>query len=170
MEKVAAMIGKMSFGMLLIARVFVVGILVTILFDVATRIFFNFGIGALYHLVELLIACVVFSGLAYSQMLREHIDVKLIVQRLSPSWQHIMDMIVLFLSLITCSTLAYGSWVSAVGAYRIGDVTSGEPGILTWPAKTIMAAGFTLWCFELIKQIIMGLKRCDSAQLKKANH
>jgi TRAP-type C4-dicarboxylate transport system permease small subunit len=170
MEKVAVMIGRMNSWMLLLARVFVVGIMVTILFDVAIRIFFSFGIGALYSLAELLIACLVFSGLPYCQMSREHINVNLIVQRLSPSWQHIMEIIVLFLSLIMVSTLTYSSWAGAVGAYRIGDVTSGEPGILTWPAKTIMAVSFTLWCFELIIQIIMSPKRVNLPHLKKENH
>jgi TRAP-type C4-dicarboxylate transport system permease small subunit len=155
--------------MLVLSWIFIVLILVDILVDVALRNLFSFGIGALYSLVELLTAAAVFCGIAYSQILREHIAVTILVERLSPSWQRRMEIIVLFVSLIMFGLLGYGAWIRALESYRIGDVTSGTPGIWTWPAQAIMAAGFTLCCFEIVSQIATVMKGGGMPQSKEGN-
>jgi TRAP-type C4-dicarboxylate transport system permease small subunit len=159
MAKPVMIIEKIDFGMLVLSWIFVVLIFITTLIDVILRDLFETGMGALYSSVELLIACVVFCGLAYSQKLEEHISVKLFVERLTPGWQHVLRMFSLCLSLIIGVLITYRSWIGAVDAYRIGDVTSSEPEIYLWPAKTIMAAGLTLWCLEIVKLIITGMLR-----------
>lgn len=164
MVKPVMIIEKLDRWMLVLSWIFVVLIFLTTLVDVILRDLFETGIGALYSSVELLIACVVFCGLAYSQKLEEHISVSLFIERLKPGWQKILRMFSLSLSLFLGVLITYRSWIGALDAYRIGDVTSSEPQIYLWPAKTIMAAGLTLWCLEILKLIITGMLRKDSSQ------
>ena len=123
MEEPAGILARLHFGMLVVSWIFIACILIIIFLDVALRNIFGLGTAALYSSVELLTAAAVFCGLGYSQMLREHIAVTILAERLSPSWQRIMEIIVLFVSLVMFSLLGYGAWIGAYESYQIGEVT-----------------------------------------------
>lgn len=77
--------------------------------DVIGRYVFNKPILASFELNQILLAGVVFFGLAYTQLVGAHIKVNLLVSRLKPRVQAIIDFITCFLLLGLFSLMTWQS-------------------------------------------------------------
>ena len=109
------------------------------------------------ELVQIAMVVLIMFGLAYSQAKDSHVAIGLLVDRLSPRVQGILDVFGFVLTMVICITIG---WVYiGVGLKNmLGSVlTTDLVGIPYYPFNFIIAIGFFLWGLEALLRIIKSL-------------
>jgi TRAP-type mannitol/chloroaromatic compound transport system permease small subunit len=92
---------------------------------------------------------------AYTLQQNEHIRIDIFYGTRTRRTQHWIDLFghvfftLPFVILMTWQLIPY-----ALGAYRIGQISTNAGGLLIWPARAILAAGFIILIFQIIAEII----------------
>jgi len=138
-------------NLLAAGAIFVVMVLVTI--QITAR-YLARAIPGIYESAELLMVAIVFLPLAYTQSVRGHVHMELVVNRLSPRWRNPVEMITLLLSLVVFSIITWKSGQNAYLSWRMGDVTMGLIMFPVWPSKMLVPIGSGLLCLRLLVHIL----------------
>jgi TRAP-type mannitol/chloroaromatic compound transport system permease small subunit len=94
-------------------------------------------------------------GAAYTLKVNEHVRVDLIygwVSERTRTWIDLIGGIVCLLPM--CAMLAYLTWPWFVDSWFSGEVSTNAGGLVRWPAKLILPAGFALIFLQGISEII----------------
>lgn len=151
-------------------NLFSVGIIMFLMFfataEIVGRYVFNSPIPGHVEIVELIMAGVVFLGIAYTERRGGHVRMELFVTRvLSGRYRHSAEALSTLLALFVYIFICYYSWMNAYEAFEVGDSTSYLywP---TWPSKICVPLGclflcirFTLEIIQHVIQIIVGPDR-----------
>lgn len=109
-----------------------------------------------YESAEMLVVAVIFLPLAYTQSLKRHLKMSLLVSRLSDKWHGVLYTITMFLSLSICVIITWQSGQIAWTAWRVGDTSMGIIMFPTWPSKILVPIGAGLLCLRLAVDLIRG--------------
>jgi TRAP-type C4-dicarboxylate transport system permease small subunit len=119
--------------------------------DVSGRYLFKRPITGAGDITELLMILAVFLAMAYTQVMKGHVAVEVLVSKLSMRKQVILDAITSFLSgvivVLISARLCVRAWVSFVNPYTYKSVTIGIP---LWPFILIAAIGCLILCLCLL--------------------
>ena len=105
-------------------------------------------------------AILVMYGASYTFKRNEHVRVEIFYLFLTERGQLWLDMIgTLFFLIPACLLLSYLSWPFFHQAYEVGEVSGNAGGLVRWPIKFVLPAGFALVALqgisELIKRVAM---------------
>ncbi|MFZ9198066.1 MAG: TRAP transporter small permease subunit [Paracoccaceae bacterium] len=94
-------------------------------------------------------------GAAYTLKENEHIRIDIFYGSRSRRTQHWIDLFghVVFL-LPFVALMAWMLWPYWIDAYRSGQVSTNAGGLLIWPARAILFAGFAVLTFQALSEII----------------
>ncbi len=129
------------------------------------RYFFNWPIPGEVDITEILMAGIVFLGLAFTLRTGGHVRIELFVGMLRRRAYHLTEFSTLLLTLFLFAVTFVSSLRFTINSWAVGDVT---PEILlpTWPAKLCITIGSFLICLRLIilliqhlSQVIAGIER-----------
>ena len=100
-------------------------------------------------------AAMVMLGAAYTLKRNEHVRVDIIYLRLSERGQLWIDLLggAIFLVPI-CGLLVWLSWPFFITSFAGDEMSSNAGGLLRWPVKLMMPAGFALLALQGISEII----------------
>jgi TRAP-type mannitol/chloroaromatic compound transport system permease small subunit len=103
-------------------------------------------------------AVLVMFGASYTLKRNEHVRVEIFYLLLSERGQLWLDLIgCLFFLIPVCLLLCYLSWPFSYEAYLIGETSSNAGGLIRWPIKFVLPAGFVMLALqgasEAIKRI-----------------
>lgn len=138
---------------------YVAGIALTVMLatqvaNIIGRKGFQFPILGTVELTRMLLAVVVFLGLAYSEDLGDHITIDLIYVRLGPRLKKVFDVVA---DLITISIMGLISW--RLFDYTLFTRASGEDtGTLDWPIwpfVLVAAAGSLFYTLATISKVVL---------------
>ena len=103
-------------------------------------------------------AAMVMIGASYTLQRNEHVRVEIFYLYLSERGQLWLDLIgaVLFL-LPTCILMAWLSWPFFMQSYAVDEWSSNAGGLLRWPIKFAIPAGFSLLALQGISEVIKRL-------------
>jgi len=129
--------------------------------EVVGRYFFNRPILGHVEIVEMVMAGVVFFGLASTQKIGGHPRMELFLTRVLKERRsrYIVESITLLLALFLFIVLTiYSTEVSFLSSIRVGDVT---PSLFwpTWPSKLCIPVGGFVLCFRLVIEIVQNVSR-----------
>lgn len=124
------------------------------------------AIPGVYESAELMMVAIVFLGLAYTQSLKGHIYMELLVTRLSRRRKALVEGFTLLLSLGIFVIITYKSGQKSYEAWRIGDVTMGLIAFPVWPSKVLVPIGSGLLCLRFLAQLLGYLWRPAPAPVK----
>ena len=152
-------VGKASYWLILIAVLVSSG-------NAVVRKAFNMSSNSLLEIQWYLFAAVFLLCAGYTLLNKEHVRVDLIHSRLSRRQQLWVEIFgtLFFLAPVTLLILVL-SWAPFVDAYTSGEVSSNAGGLIRWPVKLLIPAGFGLLLLqgasELIKDVaeLRGLDR-----------
>jgi TRAP-type mannitol/chloroaromatic compound transport system permease small subunit len=100
-------------------------------------------------------AIVIMFGASYTFKKNEHVRVEIIYLMLSERAQLWLDMIGTLCFLIpACLLLAYLSWPFFHQAYAVGEISSNAGGLVRWPIKFVIPAGFVLLALQGVSEVI----------------
>ena len=139
-----------------------VGFLAVMMFmtgvDVVMRYIFNRPISGAYELTELMMVILVFFGLAYTQMEKEHVAVDLVYTRFAPKMKTIANCVSYFLCMGLFVIMTWQSIKQAQSKWNSGLVT-GTLGIPLWPFYLITAMGCLVMCFVFIGDLFKSARK-----------
>jgi TRAP-type C4-dicarboxylate transport system permease small subunit len=125
-----------------VAAVFLAGMLLLTVADVALRTFFNYPLRGVYELIELMLAGSFFLALPCIFLRDDNILVNTI-DEITPRIVPALKRIALLLSVLTFAVLVWQGWDAAWDSYEFHDVTAdlGLPRFWHW---TIVLVGMSL--------------------------
>jgi TRAP-type mannitol/chloroaromatic compound transport system permease small subunit len=100
-------------------------------------------------------AILVMFGASYTFKRNEHVRVEIFYLFLTERGQLWLDMIgTLFFLIPACLLLAYLSWPFFMQAYSVGEMSGNAGGLIRWPIKFVIPAGFVLLALQGVSEVI----------------
>lgn len=122
--------------------------------EIVGRYLFKYPIPGHVEIVELIMAAVVFFGIAYTQRVGGHIRLDMFITRvLKGRSYHIAEAITILFSLFGYGIITLASFRFALDAYEFGDLTTYIywP---TWPSKMTIPIGGFMLCMRFFLQLV----------------
>jgi TRAP-type mannitol/chloroaromatic compound transport system permease small subunit len=120
-----------------------------------SRYAFNLSSNAWLEAQWYMFAVIVMFGASYTLKRNEHVRVEILYLLLSERAQLWLDLIGTLLFLVPiCVLLAALSWPLFIDSFRIGEMSSNAGGLLRWPIKLVLPAGFLLLALQGISEVI----------------
>jgi TRAP-type mannitol/chloroaromatic compound transport system permease small subunit len=92
---------------------------------------------------------------AYTLQRNEHIRIDIISNHLPRGVRHAIELIGhVFMLLPFCLLMLWESWPNMMESYSIGEMSSNYGGLIIWPAKAFIVAGFALLFAQGISELI----------------
>lgn len=137
------------------------------------RYAFNYSSNGWLEIQWYLFAFIVLIGASHTLRLNEHVRVDLIYGSVSDRTRLWIDVFgIIFLLLPACAYLAWLAWPVFHLSFQQGEVSSNSGGLIRWPVKFIIFAGFALLTLqglsELVKRIagLRGILQVDTTYEK----
>jgi len=112
----------------------------------------------IYEWSKIVLAIVTFLGIAYTQLYGRHINIDLIIRKLSMRSRKLIRILVLFLSMVFFLIMTWKTAAATLYAYRLGitwlELQSAIP---IWTVKAILPVGCALLSGELLFELIHNL-------------
>ena len=103
---------------------------------------------------ELLVCIIVFFAVAYTQSLKGHVGMTLIIESLPEKTKKTLEIITLLLSVATCAILSYFSFKYAYNCWIIGDITMSPPFFPVWPSALAIPIGYMFLAMRMYLQAL----------------
>ena len=134
-----------------VALVLVMGLMCS---EVFCRYALNRPILGTVEISEYILVFIVFSGIAYTQLIGGHIKIEVVTERLSPKVQHILRIIALAVALSIFAIIAWQTAQAFWESWLVKEVRWGALPLPVWPVKFVVPAGSLLLCLQFIINII----------------
>jgi TRAP-type mannitol/chloroaromatic compound transport system permease small subunit len=119
------------------------------------RYAFSYSSNGWLELQWYMFAIMVMFGASYTFKRNEHVRVEIFYLFLSERAQLWLDMLGTLLFLIpACLLLAYLAWPFFMQAYAVGEMSGNAGGLVRWPIKFVIPAGFVLLALQGISEVI----------------
>jgi TRAP-type mannitol/chloroaromatic compound transport system permease small subunit len=119
------------------------------------RYAFGFSSNGWLELQWYMFSVLVMFGAAYTFKRNEHVRVEIFYLFLTERGQLWLDLIgTLFFLIPSCLLLAYLSWPFFMQAYAVGEVSSNAGGLIRWPIKFVIPAGFVMLALQGMSEVI----------------
>jgi TRAP-type mannitol/chloroaromatic compound transport system permease small subunit len=122
------------------------------------RYAFGYSSNGWLELQWYMFAILVMFGASYTFKRNEHVRVEIFYLMLSERGQLWLDMIgTLFFMIPSCLLLAYLSWPFFMQAYSVGEMSGNAGGLVRWPIKFVIPAGFVMLALQGASEVIKRL-------------
>jgi TRAP-type mannitol/chloroaromatic compound transport system permease small subunit len=119
------------------------------------RYAFGYSSNAWLELQWYMFAVVIMFGASYTFKRNEHVRVEILYLMMSERGQLWLDLIGTVVFLIPgCLLLAYLSWPFFHQAYAVGEISSNAGGLIRWPIKFVIPAGFVMLALQGVSEAI----------------
>jgi TRAP-type mannitol/chloroaromatic compound transport system permease small subunit len=119
------------------------------------RYAFSYSSNGWLELQWYMFAIVVMFGSSYTFKRNEHVRVEIFYLMLSERGQLWLDLIcTAFFMIPACLLLAYLSWPFFMQAYSVGEMSGNAGGLVRWPIKFVIPAGFVLLALQGVSEVI----------------
>ncbi len=132
--------------------------------NATVRKLFDYSSNAYLEVQWYLFSAVFLLGAGYTLLKNEHVRIDIISSRLSARGRNWIDVIgIVFFLFPMCGLIAWLSWPLLVESWNRNEVSTNAGGLIIWPARALVPAGFALLILqgisELIKRVafLMGL-------------
>jgi TRAP-type mannitol/chloroaromatic compound transport system permease small subunit len=120
-----------------------------------SRYAFNMSSNAWLEAQWYMFAVMVMFGAAYTLKRHEHVRVEILYLMLPERGQLWLDLIGTLLFLVPiCLLLTALSWPLFIDSYRINEMSGNAGGLLRWPIKFVLPAGFFLLALQGVSEVI----------------
>lgn len=119
------------------------------------RYAFSYSSNGWLELQWYMFAIVVMFGASYTFKRNEHVRVEIFYLLLSERGQLWLDLIgTLFFLIPACLLLSYLSWPFFHDAYEVGEMSGNAGGLIRWPIKFVLPAGFVLLALQGVSEVV----------------
>jgi TRAP-type mannitol/chloroaromatic compound transport system permease small subunit len=147
-DRVTALIGRLVMWLILAAILVSAG-------NATSRKVFDISSNAWLELQWYLFGAAYLLAAAYTLQRNEHIRIDIISNHLPKSVRHAIELIGhLFMLMPLCVLMVWETWPNMMESYDIGENSSNYGGLIVWPAKAFIVAGFALLFVQGISELI----------------
>jgi TRAP-type mannitol/chloroaromatic compound transport system permease small subunit len=147
-DRVTEFIGKTVMWLILLAVIVSAG-------NAVSRKLFSLSSNAWLELQWYLFGAAFMGAAAYTLQQNEHIRIDVFYGSRSRRTQHWIDLFGhVFFLLPFVALMAWYLWPYTMQAWRSGQISTNSGGLIIWPARAILLAGFVLLVFQAIAEII----------------
>ena len=119
------------------------------------RYAFGYSSNGWLELQWYMFALLVMFGASYTFKRNEHVRVEIFYLFLSERGQLWLDLIgTLFFLIPACLLLSYLSWPFFMQAYSVDEMSSNAGGLVRWPIKFVLPAGFVMLALQGVSEVI----------------
>jgi TRAP-type mannitol/chloroaromatic compound transport system permease small subunit len=119
------------------------------------RYAFGYSSNGWLELQWYMFAILVMFGASYTFKRNEHVRVEIFYLFLTERGQLWLDLIgTLFFLIPSCLLLAYLSWPFFMQAYAVGEMSGNAGGLVRWPIKFVIPAGFVMLALQGVSEVI----------------
>ena len=119
------------------------------------RYAFGYSSNGLLEMQWYMFAILVMFGASYTFKRNEHVRVEIFYLFLSERGQLWLDLICTLCFLIpSCLLLSYLSWPFFEQAYAVGEMSGNAGGLVRWPIKFVVPAGFVMLALQGVSEVI----------------
>ena len=123
--------------------------------NAAVRYGFNYSSNAYLEIQWYMFGVMVFFGASYAYKLNEHVRVDIVYSSVSDRTRLWIDTVGLLIFLIPITAfLAWLCWPFFISSFRGSEMSSNAGGLILWPAKLLLPAGFALLFLQGISELI----------------
>jgi len=123
--------------------------------NASLRYAFNISSNAWLELQWYMFAGTVMLGAPDVLRMNGHVRVDILYSRLKPRAQATLDLVGMIVFLLPVTLfLAYSSWPLFINSYTAGEMSGNAGGLLRWPVKLLLPAGFALLALQGVSEII----------------
>ena len=147
-DRVNAFIGKAVIWLILLAVLVSAG-------NAISRKLFNLSSNSWLELQWYLFGAAFMGAAAYTLQMNEHIRIDVFYGSRSRRTQHWIDLLGhVFFLLPFVSLMAWLLWPYTIQAFYSGQISTNAGGLIRWPARAILLAGFVMLTFQALAEII----------------
>ncbi|WP_149586839.1 TRAP transporter small permease subunit [Tabrizicola flagellatus] len=147
-DRVTELIGKFVMWLILLAVLVSAG-------NAVSRKLFNLSSNAWLELQWYLFGAAFMGAAAYTLQQNEHIRIDVFYATRSRRTQHWIDLFGhIFFLLPFAALMAWYLWPYTMQAYNSGQVSTNAGGLIIWPARAILLAGFLLLVAQALAEIV----------------
>lgn len=129
--------------------------------EVFARYGFGSTIGGSIEAGELLLAFMVFSGIAYGQQIGAHVSTDIVTSRLPTPVALALKLVGLTLVIAVSIWVCVATLGAALTSYEVGEATFGVAAFPVWPARMFVSIGFALLAIELLLTLLRTWRNRD---------
>jgi TRAP-type C4-dicarboxylate transport system permease small subunit len=122
--------------------------------EVFMRYVFNAPIPGHLEGSELLMPIIVFLAISYTQRVRGHVGMDLVVDALPAGVRRVVTIVTLLISVFVCAILCWFCFKAARQLWEYDDVTMTPPYFKTWPSGACIAIGYALLAGRMFLQAL----------------
>ena len=167
MKQLEGVISFCSRIMAYLAAICTVAVMIVILMDLGQRTIEGGSLVGAYETVVLLIACIVFLGLPYSELSGSAVRVTLLTDRMNSTMATLTRILSLLFSVALSIWLTIASWQGYDRAMATGDYMPGLISFPIWPVRLTIALGATALSIVLILKVILSAAELLQAAAKQ---
>ncbi len=147
-DRVNAVIGKAVIWLILLAVLVSAG-------NAFSRKLFNLSSNAWLELQWYLFGAAFMGAAAYTLQQNEHIRIDVFYASRSRKTQHWIDLLGhIFFLLPFVALMTWYLWPYTMQAIRSGQISTNAGGLIIWPARAILLAGFIMLVFQALAEIV----------------
>lgn len=141
-----------------IASILLIGIMLLVVTDVTGRYIVKKPLQGTMEITEFVMVALVFFSLAYTQAIKAHINVTLIVEMVSPKVGYIFESFTCFVGMVIFGLITWQGYVAAKEAWEFQETTFGLIPFPLFPAKVTVPIGCFIFTFRFMIDFITALK------------
>jgi TRAP-type mannitol/chloroaromatic compound transport system permease small subunit len=147
-DRANALIGRLVMWLILAATLVSAG-------NAISRKAFDLSSNAFLELQWYLFGAAYLFAAAYTLQRNEHIRIDIVSNHLPKAARHAIELFGhVFMLLPFCVLMVWETWPNMMESYRIGEGSSNFGGLIVWPAKACIVAGFALLFLQGISELI----------------
>ena len=148
-----------------LAVIFIFIMMISTVADVMGRYLFNSPIIGTIELNRTALVYAVFFTIAYTQMVKQHIRVDILLSKMSTSKRLIFEGCGLVFALAVMGFVTYASSIMAYRQTLLGESETGIINFPMWPGRIAVAFGSLVLCVQYIVDIINSYKELRSKRI-----
>ncbi len=152
-----------------IGTAWVAGITVLISCDILGRVLFNSPIVGVPEVVKVSVVGIVWLQMAHTLKIGGHLRSDVILGRLTPKNQSIVNIIAYSLGALIFGLVVYSGWNTMIMAWELGEFEGEEPArIPTYPLRTIVLLGAALTSLQFSLMLGKAIREALGHRSKEA--
>ena len=141
-----------------LAACLMLAMMLLVTLDVAASYLFNSPLPGKLELTEFLMVGIVYGSLAYTQAVRGHINVEVVLVRLERRRRIASETLGALFALLFFALLFWRTTAMAWQSWEIREVTMGVEAFAVYPVKALIPLGSLLMCLRLLVDVADGLR------------
>ncbi len=168
LERVKKTIQKLTYYICAVSMFILLPMMFLTTADVIGRSFFSWSISGAVELSRYMLAVVILLGLAYTQQVKGHPRVTLLVSRFPQKVQLVIEILINLLGMFIVAIFVWQGWVIAHG--RAAAIVSDVLRISQYPFRILVSVGGALLFLELLVDLITAVQKLFCGSPDRNHH